>query len=121
MISTLKADVLIAAGAAMAAVLAVRGLASKTAADADASLVTLILICTAIAMVKLTGVFFAAALALAALVRGLSGSRRRAALVAGIVAATGAISSIASGWILSGYPFYLLPLLARRFDWSVPD
>src|SRR3954470_15535777 len=56
MISTLKADVLIAAGAAMAAVLAVRGLASKTAADADASLVTLILICTAIAMVKLTGV-----------------------------------------------------------------
>jgi hypothetical protein len=120
MISTLKADVLVAAATAMAAVLAVRSLGADDGADADAARVTLILICTAIGMVKLTGAFFAAAIGLAAVLRGLRGARRGATIAAALVAAIGAVTSMVSGWLLSGYPFYPLPWLARRFDWTVP-
>ena len=120
MISTLKADVMMAAAAAMAAVLAVRGFSSRTAEDRG-SVPTLILVCTVMAMVKLTGAFFAGAIGLVAVARGLRGPRRGAAVAACIVAAIGAASSLVSGWILSGYPFYPLPLFARQFDWTVPD
>jgi hypothetical protein len=120
MISTLKADVLVAAATAMAAVLAVRALDSTSAEDRG-SVATLILVCTAMAMVKLTGAFFAAAIGVVAVGRGLRGPRRRAARAAGRGGGGGGGSSLVSGWILSGYPFYPLPLLARRFDWTVPE
>src|SRR5262245_5377136 len=119
MISTLKADVLVSAATAMTAILAVRCFEPDRPGH-DSAAVTLILVCTAIAMIKLSGALFAMAVGIAVVVQGLRGPRPRPILIAAGIAALGAITSIVSGWVLSGYPVYPLPLRVRRFDWTVP-
>jgi len=126
MLSTLKADVFVAAATAVLACLFLRWTAAPPGTSRSAVLAaTTLLVGAVISSVKISGLVFCGCIVTVVALRSLSPLRlglppKRMLVGALVVVAVLAISVPIRGIVLSGYPFYPSTALRLNVDWQVP-